>query len=542
MKHLLSVIIMLLALTCCTTEADRIHMRAGLDSINMRNRNDQPFTVADVEPYVQFFDDHGTPNDRMLAHYLMGRAYHDHGEAPMALQCYQDAINCADTTSAICDYAQLARVYGQMANVFYYQGLYQEQLQKTIISVKYAWMGRDTLLAIRNNEQKFLAFNGLGMMDSAIMVIEHVSEDYNRYGKNVNSAISLGLAIKPLIDKGDFQKAKPYIEKYELLSGRFDSNGNIEAGREYYYKSKGLYYLHTNVLDSAEYYFRKEMREGRDFNNQNAAATGLSELYQRLCKPDSVAKYSLYAYAMSDSLYSQRTTKEVERMQAMYDYTRHQKIAMQEKERASKEKAKRQFGIVMLLLFAIVASFIIYKMYVEKKKKQAQYIRNLEELEQTQSEVLQLRAHAEEFEELIAIKEKLLEEQNEKLQEQRKKSLQDHAATDKHIKESDIYQCLQKKQFGQKLTVQELRDCRKLVLEALPEFNNQLLSKQYKISVKDFNVCMLFRLGFRSKEISNMLDITQGRVSQICSKLLRDVFKKDQGGAVELIEILCELY
>ena len=95
MKHLLSVVIILLALTCCTSEADRIRMRAGLDSINMRNRNDQPFTVGDVEPYVDFFDEHGTANDRLLAHYLLSRAYHDHGEAPMALQCYHDAIDCA---------------------------------------------------------------------------------------------------------------------------------------------------------------------------------------------------------------------------------------------------------------------------------------------------------------------------------------------------------------------------------------------------------------------------------------------------------------
>ena len=181
-------------------------------------------------------------------------------------------------------------------------------------------------------------------------------------------------------------------------------------------------------------------------------------------------------------------------------------------------------------------------MYEEKKIRQIQYNQNLEELEQTQSELLQLRAHAEEYKELIDKKERLLKEQSSKLQEQRKKSLQDHATTDRHIKESEIYQILQKKQYGQKLTVQELRNCRKLVLEFLPEFNYLLTSKQYKINVKDFNVCVLFRLGFKSKEVSNMLDITQGRVSQISSKLLHDVFKKDKGGVAELIEILHELY
>ena len=48
MKNLVLVFALLLTLACCTTEADRNRMRAGLDSINIRNRNGQPFTVSDV--------------------------------------------------------------------------------------------------------------------------------------------------------------------------------------------------------------------------------------------------------------------------------------------------------------------------------------------------------------------------------------------------------------------------------------------------------------------------------------------------------------
>ena len=515
MKHLLSVVIMMLALTCCTSEADRIRMRAGLDSINMRNRNDQPFTVSDVQPYVTFFDEHGTANDRLLAHYLLGRAYYDHGEAPMALKCYQDAIECADTLSTDCDYSQLARVYGQMSEIFNDQGLYSKALSHDKISVGYAWKGRDTLLALRNFEQIGFTYKRLGYIDSAMVIFENVSKKYFQYGYPRDAAISIGANIKPLINNGDLSKAKEYMELYESQSGFFDALGNIEAGREIYYKTKGLYYLHTNQLDSAEYYFRKELRDGKDFNNQNAGAKGMVELYQRLHKPDSVAKYSLYAYAMSDSLYAKRTTKEIERIQAMYDYTRHQEVARQESEKAANEKTKRNVSIAILIFVVIVAILIIYKLQREKKKKQLLYIRTLESLEQTQSEVLLLREHAEEYEELIAMKERLLQEQNDKLQELRMKALQDHAAIDEHIKGSAIYQTLQGRQQGQKLTSQELRDCRKLVLETLPAFNQLLLSKQYTINAKDFDVCMLFRLGFKSKEVSNMLDITQGRVSQI---------------------------
>ena len=541
MKHLLTVIAILLAFACCTTEADRNRMRAELDSINQRNRNDQPFTAADVQPYVNFFDDHGTPNDRLLAHYLLGRAYHEHGEAPMALQCYQDALDCADTLSTDCDYAQLARVYGQMAQIFYEQGLYQQQLSYDELSVKEAWKGKDNLLALRNYEQESQAYRNLNMPNSLLYICEHVSQLYRRYGYTRYSAIALAGTFSTLVPHKEIDKVRKNMRIYESESEYFDSLGNIQRGREIYYKIKGLYYLNTNVLDSAEYYFRKELRDGKDFGNQNSAANGLAYLYHKTHKQDSAAKYAIYAYTMLDSVYAQRSTKEVERMQALYDYTRHQEIARREQKRASDEKAKRQFSIAILILVTFLAILIIRKMYIDRKRRQVQYIQNLEQLEQTQSELLHLRSHAEEYNELIAIKESLYEEQNIVLQEQRKKNLLDHAEIDKRIIESDICNRILKNTC-KKLTIEELRECRKFVLENLPEFNNLLLSKQYKINNNDFNVCVLFRLGIKSKEVSNLLGLSQGRISQICTKLLRDVFKKDKGGATELIEKLNELY
>ena len=208
MRHLLTVIAILLAFACCTTEADRNRMRAELDSINQRNRNDQPFTAADVQPYVNFFDDHGTPNDRLLAHYLLGRAYHEHGEAPMALQCYQDALDCADTLSTDCDYAQLARVYGQMAQIFYEQGLYQQQLSYDELSVKEAWKGKDNLLALRNYEQESQAYRNLNMPDSLLYICEHVSQLYHKYGYTHYAARALFHTFSTLIHRKEFDKVR----------------------------------------------------------------------------------------------------------------------------------------------------------------------------------------------------------------------------------------------------------------------------------------------------------------------------------------------
>ena len=551
-KHYALGILLLAVLFGCTTEAERRQMRAGLDSINVLNRTDQPFTPDDVRPYVDFFDKEAKAfftllssdsihNDQLLAHYLLGRAYHEKGDAPMALESYQHAIDHADTTSASCDYKQLSRVYAQMADLFYQQGLYKEQLRNIKLSVEYAWKGKDTISALMNYEQAGFAYDKLGLKDSSIYIIEDVARLYYKFGYPSDAAISLGTIAQILMEKGEYVKAKHYMDLYETESGFFDKEGNIDKGRERFYGVKGYYYFQAGLLDSAEYWYRKELQTGRDYNNQNSGACGLSSVYRQRHLSDSVAKYASYAYAMNDSMYANKATETIERMQSMYDYSRHQEIAKRESERASIEHSKRQFTVMLLLLVASIAAIVIYKMYIDRKKKQVLYLKTLEQLEQTQSDILCLRSHAEENEELISEKEHQLERLNTIMQEYRKNAQHNNAIIDKRIKDTDIYQTLLQKQHGQKLTHDELRECRRLVLENLPNINNLLLSKEYKLNDKDYNVCILFRLGFKSKEVSNMLDVSQGRVSQISSKMLQVLFHESTGGASELIEKLYDI-
>ena len=182
MKHLLTVIAILLAFACCTTEADRNRMRAELDSINQRNRNDQPFTAADVQPYVNFFDDHGTANDRLLAHYLLGRAYHEHGEAPMALQCYQDALDCADTTAKDFDFYTLSSAYSQMANLYYGQLLLTNEIEARKKASHFALRANQIKWSLYNQAWSAGAYILLNKNDSAEIILKSVLQQYHKYG------------------------------------------------------------------------------------------------------------------------------------------------------------------------------------------------------------------------------------------------------------------------------------------------------------------------------------------------------------------------
>ena len=182
MRHLLTVIAIVLAFACCTTEAERSRMRAELDSINQRNRNDQPFTAADVQPYVDFFDDHGTPNDRLLAHYLLGRAYHENGEAPMALQCYQDAIDCADTTAKDFDFYTLSSAYSQMSDIYRRQLLLSNEIEARKKASHYAFRANQLQWALYDKVMSSGAYLLMNKKDSAEIILKSVLQQYRENG------------------------------------------------------------------------------------------------------------------------------------------------------------------------------------------------------------------------------------------------------------------------------------------------------------------------------------------------------------------------
>ena len=545
MKNLVLIFALLMTLACCTSEADRERMRIGLDSINQRNRNDQPFMVADVEPYVQFYNNHGTPNDRLLAYYLLGRAYHDHGEAPMALECYQNAVDCADTLSTDCDYPQLARVYGQMAQIFYEQGLYRQQLCYDELSVKAAWKGKDTLLALMNYEQESQAYRNLNMPDSLLYICEHVAGLYRKYGFDHYAARALGNTLRELINRKDFNKVRKYMQIYESESGYFDFLGNIQKGREIYYRIKGLYFLRTNFLDSAEHYFRKELRDGKDFDNQHSGAFGLSELYQIRLQADSTAKYCKYAYSMLDSVYAQRSTKEVERIQALYDYSRNQAIAEKEKEKAS-DRLFLIFILIGTVSFLLALSVIAILKYREIKQKRTileeKYQQSLDFINEAQKDISSLKRYQEQNQELILEKEKLIREQeiirNTMLQNE--KTIRE--AAQKQFNSSAIFRRIIKlADSGTQPTKSEWQELQDALFGAYPNFSDLMTRFSQDLDDREYKVCILIRAGISPGAIAAMLGILSSIVTKTRITLLLKLFGK-HGTSKEFDTLLKRIY
>ena len=382
MKRLIVYLFVWLAvLIGCTTEADRSRMRSSLDSINMLNRNGQPFTIDDVQPYVSFFDDHGTANDRLLAHYLLGRAYHEAGEAPMALECYQHALECADTTAVGCDYYQLSRVHAQMAELYYQLHLYSLQIEAYRNAIKFSLKSGNEQAAMNDLEQVSSGYEQMGMSDSALFFLDSITSWYEHRGLLQDAAITRGRSLSLLISQKNYQKAKDYMASYERLSGLFNDTGDIEKGYEIYYYYKGLVMLSEAKLDSAEYFFHKELALGKDLNNQNAGASGLVLLYESRHMPDSALKYSKYSYTVNDSLFLYTASEDINRMKAMHDYSRMQQFANKKTEEANHERERRNI-LLCVILFAVLVGYELYRRSVKAYSKLDKSYQTIQKIQQ----------------------------------------------------------------------------------------------------------------------------------------------------------------
>ena len=372
-------------------------MQLRLRRLNAQNKLDTVFTsrhVDEAKTLTEHFDRHGTPNERMLAHYLLGRTYADTHEAPMALEAFHDAVDCADTTAADCDFRQLCFVYTQMANILYSQHLYRDELSTLDLAVKYGYLAADTLNALLAYTQKMGAYYQLMIPDSMLFVSETVSRLLACAGYTNLSAAVLANPIEYLVLNGDTTKAQLFLNRYERESGYFDNEHNIEPGREVFYYTKGMYYQAVHQYDSAEYFFRKELYTGKDFNNQNAGSYGLAKLFMLTHHSDSAAKYALYSYAMNDSAYDQETMYEVARLKSLHDYSRYQKEALLDKVRAGQYRSRL---VIAFLLIIIVSTFvaIIFSLYIRQTKRKSElqnrYNNLREQLRREQEELTMLK-------------------------------------------------------------------------------------------------------------------------------------------------------
>ena len=494
------------------------HMKLLLLKAKVRNKLAMPMSTDSLKDIADYFDKHGDSNERMLAYYILGSAYFDGKDAPMALQYFHEAAAKADTTDSNSDFLTLHRIHVWSAEIFKNQRAFSDAFHENSLAFKYAMKAKDTLNAIITYEQKANIYKLKGNIDSAISIREELYTMYKKNGADKMAAISLGPLITTLAKYNMIEKSGKYLNIYEKESGLFDKYGNIKNGREIFYSIKGYYYLYNNCIDSAIFYFNKCLNTTKSYPSDYIFTyKGLTELYKKLHRPDSVAKYADLARMMTDSAYAQMTTEHLQQMQAMYNYNRYKQTA----EEAEKDALRTKYIsiiIIMAIMAAAIGGALAVRTYIMRKRRARvdeikEYKRKINELEMSRAELESINSG------LNAEVNRMIEEKTKKIDILKT----EYEKNFNNVKDKDLFECepivIQIRWKARKTTKPMDKDEISRLKELFKDYR-PLSNWENTLNNNEYLICMLVRLDFVPAEICILTDLSSSNISNIRKRLL----------------------
>ena len=539
--------ILLLVTACallagCSPDGD--HMRQRLQYVSDCNRADTVFSEAwlpTVDSLVIYFDHHGSANDRMMAHYVQGRVYHDLGEAPQALECYQKAAEQADTTSSDCDLYTLTAIYSQMADLFDAQYLPDDEMQALQMSENLAWKDKDTLSALVAYELRIRPYFLRKDTDSIIYFANHAYHKFVGYNLARKSQLSLPVIINLYLDRKEYGRAGNAIRLFEKESEQFDSLGNIVKGREIYYYDKGRYELAKGNIESAITYFNKALYGGYD----EACYRGLLSVYEKLGKSDSISKYAKLFAAANDSSFLHVNQQQVEQVRANYKYHRQQQIAEKNRQEA-RNWMVAVIGTVMAAMLMVSILLLAYYHFKTRRLQEVSYLR--EQKEYLEQLMIKKDASAEEIRrEIVRLNNKnasnskmyketinRLQTQIDTLQQKLLETLQT-AEADPSAEHIVILfkQKLQDYHSGNNPPTESEWEQLKKSFSVNHRSGYQLVTSSYNLTEEQIRVCLMTMLDISESMMAFALNTDRKRIDRVKRQANKKLFGEDNASALK---------
>ena len=476
-------------LSGCT---DSHQQQLQLEELERQNRADS--VMKDVElaqSLADHFDRHGTRNEQLRAHYILGRTHADRGELPRAVAAYNDAAERADTTAKDCDYRTLSRVYAQLAQLYYSQLLPDNMIRHERMAMKYTKMANDTMAYLACYAMLAEGYDMKNMKDSALLALSEVYSLYNEIGAEQQASALCCSMADICRQQKKYMDAEKKMCEFETLSGLFDEQGNIMRGKEMYYSCKGHLCLDTSDKVNAEFFFRKLLGVANNYDLKIAAFDGLQRFYTKYFNKDSLVKYVTLSDSICRIAHNDVEMQKTLQVQAMYDCTRSEQIAHQKEQEADRYKIFSALSAILILLFVIA------------------YIHNRYEKQRLRDRIRLLSGYAV------------------------NKNLYDSPIA-QHFRE------LLKANPYQNPSMNDWKELAAIIESEIPNFREKLQTDSHHLSDAEFDICMLIKIQIPSSDIARLKQIVPSYVTQIRKNIYQRLFAK-KGRANELDEYIMSL-
>lgn len=537
--------------------------RTIMDDVKRRNLAYEPLTEHDdtmMQRVVAYYKEYGTSNEQMEAYYLLGSVYRDLHEAPKAMEAFLNGISVADTTSSGCRYDLLARLYAQKCDILYNQNLYKQTIEANNLSYKYAVLAKDTLFMVVAQWGRLGQYYSFGDYQAIVNECWGILEESKQMGLYDYAASWLCTSILANVELGRVEDARKLLSIYEQYSGQVDLKTH-ESTFPVYYAVKGKVLAAIGQLDSAEYFFRKEM-EAPDWNNRQGAYRGLRMLFEQKGQKDSICKYASLQCDAVDSSYQEMLSRDLQNLQELYDNNRLQ-AENNQKELQLQESRRRALYTWCLLAFAVVCGlFLIFYLRSWYRQRVASAELRLEranaELEERETNLAALR---DELAKADGEKERLrlaleVEQAERETEEQRKTVMNNQEKLDdlrqrvrtnsktlrQQFRTTPLFQSLlHKARINEACTEQDYE----LIQQTLSEKDTDLLRRFYMLlpnsSETEVHSFLLLRFGMTKTEAGLLTARSQAAVTNTCTRLFHKAHDRKCATSAEAYEWLLKL-
>ncbi len=527
-----SAIALLDSLSPAIYQADRAtRMRYDLmliksrDKTYIEHRNDSM-----IAPVVEYFTGHSDPDLTPLALYYAGRVYSDLGDAPRALDYFQQAVN-AIGDDTIKHYGLYKVCHSQIAELFMHQHLFNYALNSAIKAVDLS--SPETLHW--DYEMIACIYYEIGTIDSSLTYYKRA---YDSALKNNPAGIS---RVKQQMASffyhcGEYSKADSILStlmtnypadlKNQVYSTKASNTIKIEGYEAAFPYLKWL-------ADSGNIY-------GQTYGNGELANyySYIAEKYDAAEKYDSAAMHLRSYIKLQDSINKITQIEAVEKVKGMYDYSIREK---DNKILRTENRLRRELNVALAFILAAVV-FIGWILFRDSnRKRMVLRYKNIalksilddtrkstkEYQQEMQDKVDSLTKQLDVIDSVKATATELAIKKSEILLSDSILTVEERAQQHIRLLEKPVISYLKNGLTkGESLnTTKALAELEKCVNDIYPEFKHKLISI-CGVNITEYNVSLLLKSGFSPSEISKLLSKSNETISSIRRRLMKKVFNQ----------------
>ena len=491
---------------------------------NAQNKSDSLFTSDSLGLLLtRYFDRKGTPNQRMLAHYVLGCAYRDMGDSPSALRCFNEAVAAADTSDASSNIRQLSIIYGQMGSMYSDYGMIDASIHAFRQAEYYATQLKDSLRLYNIWSNLSESLYCRDSIEQAIQLKEKAAKGYQAASLHHRAARTLNICIEWMAKRRNWKKAKDFIDIYERLSGYVSDNGDAMPGHESYYVTKAVYYMEMGNLDSAKHLLYKFQPFACSIKEKYYLAWELSQLYEKMGNMDSVAKYAHEGDALHNLLYDEDVSNGLQKIQSQYDYARHERLSKYY-QRKSEDKQYVIYYVLFASAMIVGMTIVLFILRWKSVRKTLSIMSG--QIGTLRSEMVKKESHIiAQHQDADALQNKidLYEHKLMTNADRKDRVLKDKETVRKFFRLAKESRDLPSDADWQSLSY--------IICRIYPSFRD--IQNMKNLTNDDYKVCMLCKLSMSLRQMSFLVGKSEANLSMIRKRLLTKVFGETAGGAQE---------